>query len=294
MPTSHVAHPGPINQFYRLDKASPTSPWVKTTPWNHTHRDANGVMRDWDGYLCMAAGGGVLADASTGGRVRYSPGQVHDAQNDNLGGIGVDDVKLALKRLGGIDVFIPANTSFDDMVARVHLERRHALFGVDYRHIPYSVQLQHPGNFDHAMNLDDVDGQWGLFYDSLGTHPIWRLLSDVKPGAEALALRERGTRGSLFASFSPSRPALSTGKFEVVLPSIFFIYDVRGYTVGTGGGQVIGRRHSYRRGAGSPVPVTPPPSRSTTSGIYPSRRLVQITKGIYANRYIAASYAHLA
>lgn len=208
--TDHVRHPAPVNQFSRLDRDSPTAPWVKTTPWNHTHTNAAGQLIDWDGYLCMASEGAVMADAATGGRLHYSPGQVHDHQHDNMGGIGIDDVKVALDSLAGIQVLTPGDFNWPETIAAVRA-RRHVGIGVDYRKVPEQFQLQQPGNFDHALGIDDYrdsDG-WILVYDSLGTHPRWQPQNSVRAAAEGLAARVRGTSGSLFVGLTGIRPPLN-------------------------------------------------------------------------------------
>lgn len=209
MAEEHVRHPSQVNQFNRLDRDTPTSPPRKGKPWNHVHADAKGNVIDWDGFLCMAAEGAVLANAATGGRLLYAPGQVHDRQHDNLGGIGVNDVKDALWSLAKIEVLTPAGLSWTETISEVRA-RRHVAIGVDYRRVPASAQLQHPGNFDHALGIDDYrdSDAWILVYDSLGTTPHWRPQSAVRYAAEALAARVRNTTGSLFVGLSGVRPPL--------------------------------------------------------------------------------------
>lgn len=290
--TGHVRHPAPVNQFARLDRATPTSPYVKTTPWNHVHTNSNGALIDWDGLLCMAAEGAVLLDAHTDGAHHYSPGQIHDHQHDNLGGIGVNDVAVAALNLGGWGIPTPAEYNRYDVLNAVRA-RRHVAIGVDYRVVPYAYQLQHPGNFDHALGIDDIrdsDG-WLLVYDSLGANPRWVPQSAVFPAAEALAMRVRGTKQSLFVGLSKARAAL-------VVPTTYraVIYPVDGYRIRefavytVSGGKIVHRE--WERTAGSSYACTSPTTLPWPSHNPPtSIRVVKLKAGKYEGKYVSANFA---
>lgn len=224
---TNIYHPAPVNQFYRLDKATPTSPWTKDTPWNHTHRNAAGNIIDWDGLLCMCAEGAVALDAHTQGRIRTSPGQVHDHQDDNSGGIGVDDVKTAWSRGWGQTLLTPADYDWNDLIYAVRVQRRHALLGVDYDYVAYDYQVQKTGSFDHAVGVDDFRASDSriLRYDSLDTKAVWAPQSAYRAAAEALALRVRGSKGRLFVALTASRPLLSgTEKYRVKITGYTPLY----------------------------------------------------------------------
>lgn len=207
MPTSHVHHPNPVNQFFRLDRSGPSAPWAKTTRWNHRHANANGTVINWDGYLCMAAGGAVALDAQTGGRLRVNAGAIHDRQSDKMGGIGVDDVADAFTTYGQT-LWTPDNATRYDVLDWLR-QRRHVEIGVDYRHLAYAEQIQKNGQFDHAISLDDLSGSQAFKFDSLDTNGRWRPVEPYLVAAEALALRERGTKGRLFVGVTKVRPALA-------------------------------------------------------------------------------------
>lgn len=224
MPTSHVRHPVPVNQFYRLDYDEVAKRYVKTTRWNHAHPNANGVLTYWDGFLCMAGEGAVALDAHTGGAIRSTPGAIHDRQSDNLGGIGVDDVADAFATHGQT-LLTPDNVSRYDVIAYLR-ERRHVAIGVDYGSLPYELRLQQPGDFDHAIGLDDLSGDQVFRYDTLDTNPRWKPLEAYLDAAEALALRVRGTKGRLFVGVTRVRPALTAiVEYRVVISGYTPLYS---------------------------------------------------------------------
>jgi hypothetical protein len=205
-----VHHPAPLNQFYRLDRDTPTSPYVKTTRWNHVHVDGNGHVINWDGTLCMSTLGAIGLDAHTGGTKRTSPGGIHDKQDDRIGGIGVDDVKVAWARGWSQTLYVPSDFDWNDTLYAVRAQRRFAIIGVDYGFVPYAYQAQKGGDFPHAMGIDDyraTDGRIRV-YDSLAANPQWMPQSAIRPAAEALAVQERGTKTRLFVAFTRSRPLL--------------------------------------------------------------------------------------
>jgi hypothetical protein len=290
--SGHVRHPAPVNQFYRLDRATPTSPYTKTTRWNHIHTNSKGQLVNWDGLLCMASEGAVLLDAHTDGAHHYSPGQIHDHQHDNLGGIGVNDVAVAALSLGGWTIPTPAAYNRYDVLNAVRA-RRHVAIGVDYNVVPYAYQLQHPGDFDNALGIDDIrdsDG-WLYVYDSLGTNPRWMPQSAVFPAAEALALRVRGTKQSLFVAVSKARAALvvPTAYRAVIYPAAG--YKVREFAVYTVSGSKIVHR-DWETTAGSSYDCTSPttllwPSHNPPTSI----KVVKLKSGQYAEKYVSASFA---
>lgn len=205
----NVRHPAPVNQFNRLDYDEVARKYYKTTRWNHSHRNAAGVLTNWDSLLCMATEGAVAIDAHTGGRLRSTPGAIHDHQDDQMGGIGVDDVAVAWKRLWGADLIVPSDYDWADVMTAVRA-RRHVIVGVDYEDVPYEYQEQKGGTFDHALGVDDVRSDGSILrYDSLGANPRWVPQSAVRAGAESLALRVRGTRSRLFVALTAVRPKLN-------------------------------------------------------------------------------------
>lgn len=207
-----IRHPAPENQFYRLEYDETTKAYVKRTRWNHIHADDAGAVINWDSRLCMATEGAVAIDAHTGGRVRSTPGQIHDGQTDMSGGIGIDDVGRAWAKLWGAELLQPDDFNFADTVAAV-AARRHALIAVDYSKLPYAYQIQKVGTkpFDHALGLDDVNAAGDLYvYDSLGTGPRWIPQTAIRPAMEAIAVRVRGTTQRLFVGLTAMRPLIGT------------------------------------------------------------------------------------
>jgi hypothetical protein len=294
MTTSHVEHPDPINQFFHLAQDTPGGPWRKTTPWNDVI-----LGHDFDAEDCMAAQGVVMIDAHTGGRIHSTAHDVRLASGDTKGGIGVDDVQRAAMRLYGLSILTPADYSWADTIHSIRSERRHVGVGVQYNVMPDSVQYQLPGIFPHAIGLDDYRDSDGylLVYDSLGTGPVWRPQSAVRAAAEKLATENGRSAGQLFAMVSASRPALDTTVYRADLPDYaFWVYttdnrpfsDTRGVRYD---GTITGRK-DYVRGGGSSVPVLPPTGHFYAWPGHTSRRLVQITKGIYDGRFVQAGYAH--
>lgn len=282
---TQVHHPAPINQFYRLDYDEVHKTYVKTTRWNNV---VNG--HNFDAENCMAAAGAVALDAHTGGRKRTSPAGIRNYQDDFSGGIGVDDVQDAWWRHFGETLYVPSGQSFSEVVAAVKA-RRHAVIGVVYNVMPDAYQAQLPGNFDHALNIDDVQSDGDLLvYDSLRTKPIWMPQSAVRAAAESLALRARGTAGSLFVGYTAVRPLIKPVAYHALLPAgTFFVYDAKGYVSGTGGGTILDRTPETR-GEGW-VPCTPVPQRVSDWPDHVDRKIVRVTKGIYEGRYLSASYA---
>jgi hypothetical protein len=290
-----IHRPAPVNQFYRLEYNEVTKLYEKTTRWNHTHI-LNGQRVNFDKVLCMGGAGSVALDAHTGGRIRTSPGRIHDLQSDMSGGIGVNDVADAWYRGWGETLLTPDYQSWGDVIAALRA-RRHVICGVVYNVMPDAWQAQLPGNFDHALNLDDIRSNGDLLvFDSLRTKPLWMPQSAVRAAAQSLALRQRGTAERLFVAYTAIRPLLTTPKsYRVVLPDeAYFVYDVTGYRSGSGGGKITGR-HSERRWQGENVPCTPVPTGLTTgTGAITSRKLVRITKGVLVGKYVSAAYARLA
>lgn len=213
---TNVHHPAPINQFYRLDYDEIRKAYVKTSRWNHQHL-INGRYINYDGVLCMATAGAVALDAHTGGRIRVSPGQIHDHQGDLSGGIGVDDVQKSWANGWSQTLLTPANYGWDDIMQVVKVQRRNVVLGLDYEDVPYDYQVQKGGTFDHAINVDDYRGTDGriLRYDSLDTKAVWTPQSAYRKAAETLALRVRGNRGQLFCGLTAVRPLISVDSWNV-------------------------------------------------------------------------------
>lgn len=209
--TPPVHHPTPVNQFYRLDYDEVHKTYVKTTRWNHRHNNASGVYMNWDGFLCMASEGAVLLDAHTGGAKRASPGAVHDHQTDMSGGIGVDDVKRSLATGWGETVSTPLNFSWGDCMDAL-ANRHHIAIAVDYSKVPDEYKRQIPGNFDHAIGLDAIRSDGTIYrYDSLDVAARWTPQRAYRAAAEAIAIRNGRTAGSLFVAISRARPILTPG-----------------------------------------------------------------------------------
>ncbi len=204
-----IHHPTPVNQFYRLDRDTPTGPLVKTSRWNHQHV-INGVLRNFDGVLCMAGEGAVALDAHTLGASRSSPGKLHDFQDDRSGGIGVTDVDVAWHRGWSQDLLTPDWYNWNDIIYAVRVQRRHAVIAVDYDYVPYEYQVQKDGSFDHAIGIDDFRASDSriLRYDTLDTKAVWTPQSAYRTAAEQIALRIRGTKERLFVGLTKTRPLI--------------------------------------------------------------------------------------
>jgi hypothetical protein len=212
-----IHHPAPINQFCRLEYDEVHKTYVKTTRWNDI---VNG--HNFDGENCMAAEGAVALDAHTQGKTRTSPAGIRNYQDDFSGGIGVDDVQTAWARHFGQTLLTPRDFDWNDVMYAIRAEHRHVALGADYRFVPDAYKRQLPGNFDHALGVDDYRSSDGaiLIYDSLSTASHWQPQSSVKAAVEALALRVRGSRAQLFAGLTAKRPVLGTTalpKFRVVI-----------------------------------------------------------------------------
>lgn len=273
-----IRHPNPINQFYRLDKDTPTGPWVKTTRWNNIFKGHN-----WDSENCMAAEIAVLVDAHTNGGIHTGPAGIRNWQDDFSGGIGVDDGAVAAKRHFGLSIPYPSGYDRNDVRAAVKA-RRHVSMAVDYRFVPEQFQLQQPGNFDHAIGLDDwraSDG-WFLRYDSLATRAEWVPPEAVFPAAEHLATRSGRSSSSLFIAVSNIRPILAAAYDVTIRPlagqkyRTFTRYFVQN-------GQITALDEGVRTG-GFTTLCTPPKSILSKSG----KRfvnLVQITKPVSGSAY---------
>jgi hypothetical protein len=205
-----VHHPAPLNQFYRLDYDEIAKRYVKTTRWNHSHI-RNGMTINYDSVDCMVSAGAILLDAHTGGSKRTTPGAIHDHQDDMVGGVGVDDVRVSWSRGWGEVLYTPADFDWADTIYAVRTQRRCAIVGVDYDYVPYDYQVQKGGSFDHAIVLEDYRSTDARLrrYDSLDANPAWVPQSAYKAAAEALALRVRGSRARLFVAFTRSRPLLT-------------------------------------------------------------------------------------
>lgn len=83
-------------------------------PVHVTQRDGS----PWAPYGCMGAVGAMALDAFTGGRVRVSMHEVRRNQDDQAGGIGLDDVATAWSRGWGL-TFSQGARSWDQVRARL-------------------------------------------------------------------------------------------------------------------------------------------------------------------------------
>lgn len=200
-------YPDPINQFNRLSHVSgpePTGTYALGSRWNNIHNGSN-----YDGRNCTAAVGAIAVDAHTGGRIKSSPPKIRNAQLDWSGGIGLDDVNYAIRRLYGSDYMMELPGSFDwaDVIAALKARRFVAIQG-DYDQIPYSYQAQKGGTFDHAFGLGGYRSSDArvLLYDPLAKRAVWVPQYVIRGAAEKLALAQRGSRGRLFAGLTRPMP----------------------------------------------------------------------------------------
>jgi len=211
-----IYHPKPMNQFYRLEYDEVHKTYVKTTRWNNIINGHN-----FDSENCMATQGAIALDAHTQGKTRTTPAGIRNYQDDLSGGIGVDDVQTAWKRHFGQTLLTPADFDWADVVYAVRAEHRYVVLGVDYRFVPDSYKRQLPGNFDHALGLDDfrtTDSGISVS-DSLSTAFHWQPQSSVRTAAEALALRTRGSKAKLFVGLTAKRPLIGAApvKFRAAI-----------------------------------------------------------------------------
>jgi hypothetical protein len=102
--------------------------------------------------------------------------------------------------------------------------RRHVAIAVDYEKVPYQYQEQKGGTFDHALGIDRYRASDGaiLLYDTLGTNPKWVPQSAVRPAAEYIATRIRGSAGRLFVGLTGVRP--------LILTDVRYRVQISGYT----------------------------------------------------------------
>ncbi len=215
----------PVNQFFRLSYVSGTAPtgyYSLGTPWNTAYDSRN----------CTAAMGALLIDAHSNGRHKSSPPQIRNHQNDWSGGIGWDDVNVALWDLFGERLTIPYQHDWADVLASLKQGRYVGIQG-DYDQVPYSYQCQKGGTFDHAFALGDYRASDGrvLMYDPLCRNASWVPQSAIRGAAEKLALAQRGTKSRLFVMLTQvvanTTPTL---RYRVEVPASRFW---RFYTSGT-------------------------------------------------------------
>lgn len=180
-----------VNQFTRLLEMGPRF-YKPGTRW---HNVVNG--HDYDSENCMAAGGSIAAAIQSGFSRTFSPGDIRNHQDDFSGGIGVDDVQVALARLG-LPKIITTPTDWPGVIQWVR-EGRLVILAVQYSKVPRPVQAQKGGTFDHMLAVCNLyaDGTIDL-YDPLAVEIQRVEQSSVRPAAEAIALRERGDATRLF------------------------------------------------------------------------------------------------
>jgi hypothetical protein len=197
--------PAPINQFSRLifqSGTEPTGNYTLGSRWNNIHNGSN-----YDGRNCTAAMGAVSVDAATGGRITSNPAQIRNHQNDWSGGIGWDDVNVALDNLGYPKLVLPTNFDWYDTLAAVKEGRFVGIQG-DNDQVPYEYQCQKGGTFDHAYGLAGwrASDSRVLRYDPLCGRASWVPQSAIRGAAEKLALVQRGTRSRLFVGLTKVMP----------------------------------------------------------------------------------------
>jgi hypothetical protein len=272
----------PINQFLRLVYNSgsvPTGSYSLGLPWGTSY----------DGLNCTAAMGALLIDAHTNGRHKTTPPAIRSHQHDFTGGIGWDDVNVALWDLFGVRLTIPYQYDWADVILALR-EGRYVGIQGDYDQVPYSYQCQKGGTFDHAFALGDYRASDGrvLLYDPLCRNAAWVPQSTIRGAAEKLALAQRGTKSRLFvmttAVVSSTTP---TVRYRVEVPASRFW---RFYTSGTS--IVSPFRKAYETGGFSATCSAPARYYDVLDRLpadsYP---LVRLLSGSRAGWYIDAKYA---
>lgn len=294
MTTAYLPHP--VNQFTRLSLVSGargTGYYVPGAGWNNLHVSPSGKVIDYDALNCTCAAAATLRDAMTGGRSRTSPNTIRNAQNDFSGGIGWDDVNVALGRLGWPKLTIQTSASWADVLQYLIQGRAVGIQG-DYDQVPYSYQTQKGGTFDHAFTLHDYRRSDGrvLWFDTLDRKLKWVPQSVIRPAAEKLALVQRGTKLRLFVATTnvvPS-PVSVAPKYQVSIHPIpgqtyrnFWVYSVSAVH-----GRITGRVGVRTKGF-SARSTAPQRRYWTLAGKY--YELVQLTDGYRKGQYVHAAYA---
>jgi hypothetical protein len=154
--------------------------------------------------------GALLIDAHTGGKKLSSPPSIRNHQDDWSGGIGWDDVNVALWRIFGLRLTIPPSADWYDVLGWLKAGRCVGIQG-DYDQVPYTYQCQKGGTFDHAFALAGYRSSDGrvLRYDPLCKNAQWIPQSAIRAAAEKLALAQRGTRGRLFVMLTQVMPLVT-------------------------------------------------------------------------------------
>jgi hypothetical protein len=183
--------------------------------------------------------GALLIDAHSGGKKLSSPPQIRNNQNDWSGGIGWDDVNVALWNLYGLRLTIPPSADWYDVLGWLKVGRCVGIQG-DYDQVPYAYQCQKGGTFDHAFALAGYRSSDGrvLRYDPLCKNATWIPQSAIRGAAEKLALAQRGTRSRLFVMLTGPMPLIAA-----TYPPVTYRY----------GGQPIGRGRFLARRNDVPV-----------------------------------------
>lgn len=212
-------NPSPLNQFNRLIEQKRLTDYTLGAAWNNRrviHGPRGPVTHDFDSENCMASMGGVALDAASGGKHQTSPGAIRNAQSDFSGGIGMDDINDAFRKLGygAYQLTIPYGADWGDAMDLAR-EERFVVVAVDYGDVPYTYQEQKGGNFAHALGFCDVDSAGRLLrYDSLGQEPKRLPQVAVRAGAEAYALKAPGrySKARLYIGYTRIIvPAASSG-----------------------------------------------------------------------------------
>lgn len=207
-----VLLPDPRNQFHRLYKSNGI--WVKGTRWDTVHDSAN----------CCAAAGATALDVLSENRIKATPPQIRNSQDDKIGGIGLDDVQRAhahLARQFGITIpvlMMPRGITWSEVI--VFLKEGRLVMGQgDHGYLPLAERCQSNYTGDHAFILNRYrasDSRVQL-YDSLCTNPKWVTQAGIRAAMEMLAIRLRGSRGELFVGVTQRRSLVAAPSFPVTV-----------------------------------------------------------------------------
>lgn len=253
-----VRRPAPLNQFYRLDYDEVRKVWFKTTRWGTIYDSTN----------CMAAQGAIAIDAHTGGRIRSTPPMIRANQFDKSGGIGVDDVADAWRKLWGETFWTPAGFNFADTINAVKAGR-YVVVAMDYGQISELHKCQAFGTFGHAMGLDHIrsDGQIGYF-DSLCTDLRYMPQYQMRRAMEKTARDSGRNIENLFVGLTRVRA-------QTTVPPV---YKYGGQPTGRGSFKVSESGHALRR-----VPSTHPATIIKNLAAGTTFRAAQTTKATPQN-----------
>lgn len=199
--------PDPLNQFNRLIEVSPGKSYALGSRWNNV-RTVNGRAHNFDAENCMAGIVAVGVDADSGGAIKSTPPAIRNHQNDFVGGIGLDDGQVAWTNLYHRTFLRPVSADWADAMDAAR-EGRFVMLAADYDYVPREYQEQVGGSFDHALGFCSVNADGTILrYDTLGRAPRRVPQFAVRAAAEAIALRENGTRSRLFVGFTAKMPLI--------------------------------------------------------------------------------------